>query len=55
MTAHKVPTPQPIRMLYCPRCQLATRASCERCLHCGRNLSKVELTRMAKAVAVNPY
>ena len=54
MAAQKVPTPKPIQMLYCPHCHLATRANSERCLHCGRNLSKVDLTTMAKTVAVNP-
>jgi hypothetical protein len=38
--ARKAPAPQPIRMLYCPNCHLATRASCQRCLHCGGNLSE---------------
>ena len=29
---------QPIREVYCPHCHLATRASSERCLHCGRTM-----------------
>lgn len=29
-----------LRMVYCPNCYLSTRASSERCLHCGKRLTE---------------
>lgn len=55
-------TPVPaLRTVYCPHCHLATRADCERCLHCGTtvspdNQSRRTLTSVDKAAVptLNP-
>lgn len=34
-----------IKTVYCPHCHLATRANCNRCLHCEKLISKEFLAR----------
>lgn len=42
---------QPIREVYCPHCHLATRASSERCLHCGQTVQQDYRTRLVSPKA----
>jgi hypothetical protein len=38
-------TTKPIRTVYCPHCNLSTRANSERCLHCGTKLPQAQTGR----------